>query len=411
MDPTAANAPENAAHANDSARVLMFCNQFRPIVGGAERQAERLARALLARNAHVVVLTPQLDAAWPTREVIDGLEVRRFPLPDLPRRFGIRGLGPANLLLQRACTRRALREQLPEFDVVHAHLASNLVTDIIAPAHALGKPVVCKVACGGERFDFDKIRGTSIFGGLLVRQLVAGIDCWIAISSEVRADLVAAGVSDSRIVSIPNGVDLAEHPARKVEAPVRRFLYLGRSSKCDLASLIDAFDRLLAKEPECDLRIVGAGAGEAVPPQLSRHPRAAARIRWDEYAPAAEALAWADALVLPTRAEGLSNSLLEAMARGLPCVVSHIAPNREVVDGGRCGLLAPLGDPEAWAAELLRLAGDQGLAARLGSAARARIEQRYAIGRVAEQCLELYARMRSGEPPGQASVPAPAGGR
>ena len=75
-------------------------------------------------------------------------------------------------------------------------------------------------------------------------------------------------------------------------------------------------------------------------------------------------------------------------------MASDIPPNRDVVDGGRCGLLAPLGEPAAWAAELLRLAGDRELAARLGSAARARVEERYAIGRVADQCLDLYARMR-----------------
>ena len=99
--------------------------------------------------------------------------------------------------------------------------------------------------------------------------------------------------------------------------------------------------------------------------------------------------------MLPTRAEGLSNSLLEAMARGLPCVASDIPPNRDVLDQGSCGLLAPLDAPAAWAAELLRLAGDRELAARLGSAARARVEERYAIGRVADQCLDLYERHRA----------------
>ena len=395
MDSTAANGPENASQSVPSPRVLMFCNQFRPIVGGAERQAERLSRALLERGAHVVVLTPQLDPAWPEREVFDGLEVRRFPLPDLPKRFGIRGLGPANLVLQRVWTRRALRQHVGEFDLVHAHLASNLVADIIAPAHAAGKPVLCKVACGGERFDFDKIRGTSLFGGFLVQQLKAGIDCWIAISSEVRADLLAAGVPDTRIASIPNGVEPVEPLTRNVEAPVRRFLYLGRSSKCDLASLIAAFDRLLEHRPDCELRIVGAGAGAAVPPRVADHARAASRTRWDEHLPADEAFEWADALVLPTRAEGISNSLLEAMARGIPAIVSDIPPNREVVEDGLCGLLAPLGDPDGWSRELLRLADEPDLATRLSAAGIARIEQRYAIGRVAEQCLALYARIRS----------------
>jgi glycosyltransferase involved in cell wall biosynthesis len=82
-----------------------------------------------------------------------------------------------------------------------------------------------------------------------------------------------------------------------------------------------------------------------------------------------------------------------------------------VLDHGSCGLLAPLDAPAAWAAELLRLAGDRGLAARLGAAARARVEERYAIERVADQCLDLYARMRRerGQNPSTgASVPVEA---
>jgi glycosyltransferase involved in cell wall biosynthesis len=79
----------------------------------------------------------------------------------------------------------------------------------------------------------------------------------------------------------------------------------------------------------------------------------------------------ADLFVFPSIYEGLGNALLEAMAAGKPCVVSRIPPLREVTGDGTVALLAEPRSAADLAANLLRLATDPGLAARLGTAARA----------------------------------------
>ncbi|HEX7955831.1 MAG TPA: glycosyltransferase, partial [Pyrinomonadaceae bacterium] len=80
--------------------------------------------------------------------------------------------------------------------------------------------------------------------------------------------------------------------------------------------------------------------------------------------------------VLPSRVEGMSNALLEAMSHGLAPVVSDGAPGlTELVEDGVTGLVVPVDDPTALAEALGRLADDEGLRRRLGRAARARVEE------------------------------------
>jgi glycosyltransferase involved in cell wall biosynthesis len=100
--------------------------------------------------------------------------------------------------------------------------------------------------------------------------------------------------------------------------------------------------------------------------------------------------AWADAFVLPSRHEGLSNALLEAMAHGLPCIANDIPPNREALADGESGILVPVGNRRALADALASLVRDPGLARHLSAKARERVEQVYSIEVVAQKVMDLY---------------------
>jgi glycosyltransferase involved in cell wall biosynthesis len=94
--------------------------------------------------------------------------------------------------------------------------------------------------------------------------------------------------------------------------------------------------------------------------------------------------------LLPSRIEGFSQSLLEAMALGKPVIASAAGGNPELVTHEADGLLvAPL-DPRAWAAAIERLLGDAALAARLGTAARATAREKFSLDRTVERTLALY---------------------
>lgn len=385
----------------------MFCSQFHPLVGGAERQAELLARGLGRVGCRVEVLTPRIDPAWPEYEVLDGLPVRRFALTDLARRFpGWRGLGIPNLLVERAQVRRAVRAHLAEFDLLHAHVASPLVVFAMDAAHGMGRPVLCKIAGGGIGFDFEFLRGVSVLGTWLERAAVRRMDCWVAISKQVRENLLRAGVQEDRIVSISNGIDTEVWGPARVRERVRRFLCLGQMGKFDIETLLAAFDQLAVDHPDVELRLVGRGDAGMLQARLATHPRARERTRIAGVSPAGPEFAWADALVHPSFVEGLSNTLLEAMTCGTPCVASDILPNRELLAGGEAGLLAPLGDVEALANALRRIVDEPGLARRLAITARRRIDESYSLRSVAARYLALYDRLRSATSDGVAPQPS-----
>jgi glycosyltransferase involved in cell wall biosynthesis len=97
-----------------------------------------------------------------------------------------------------------------------------------------------------------------------------------------------------------------------------------------------------------------------------------------------------DAALLPSRMEGFSQSLLEAMALGKPVIASAAGGNPELVTDGADGLLVPPLDPAAWAAALERVLLDPALATGLGEAARRTARERFSLERTVSRTLELY---------------------
>jgi len=104
-------------------------------------------------------------------------------------------------------------------------------------------------------------------------------------------------------------------------------------------------------------------------------------------------LKWADCFVLPSRREGLSNALLEAMSFGLPCIANDIPPNREVLDDGSGGVLVPVGDEDELYDAMWSMVTDIEHATAMGQAALRRVESRFAIDSVADRYIDLYGQL------------------
>jgi glycosyltransferase involved in cell wall biosynthesis len=104
----------------------------------------------------------------------------------------------------------------------------------------------------------------------------------------------------------------------------------------------------------------------------------------------AEYLQAADLFVLPSRAEGLSNALLEAMAVGLPIVATAVGGTSDAISHGGNGLLILPEDQVALSEAIISLLQDSALRERLGYAARCTVETEYTISSVAARYLELY---------------------
>jgi len=372
----------------------MFCPQFRPVVGGAERLAEKLAVALAKAGCRVTILTPRLDPDSPDMEEANDVTIERFPLTDLARRYPVPGVAVLNIpyILWRVA--RAVRPRLKGADVLHCHIGSLQSAGAALAGHIAGVPLLCTAATAAHRSDLGEIEKSCGSGRLMARLVRALISTWVAQTAAVEEALIRAGVEPRKIVRIPNGVELPDELNTGGRADrVRRFLYLGRlstKSQRDVPTLVRAFDRLATTHPDMELAIVGGGDLFEETRRLAQTCAARDRIHLPGLDRPEKWLAWADCFVLPSRREGLSNALLEAMAAGLPCIANDIPPNREALANGEAGILVPVEDLDALGKAMRDMAEKTDVAKYHSRMASERVKQCYSIQAVAASYLALY---------------------
>ena len=198
---------------------------------------------------------------------------------------------------------------------------------------------------------------------------------------------------------IPNGDLVASHvdgrgPADSV-ASVRsseptRLASVGRVTEAKGADLLlEAFGRLAPVHPRTTLTYYGDGP--LIPTLRDRAARlgVAERVRFAGYCDDREAMyADIDVYVQPSRRESMSNSVVEAMARGIPCVVADAGGLPETVDYGRSGVIFPSGRPERCAEAIDRVLSDPGEWRRLAESARRRAAEAFDRDRVRRMTVE-----------------------
>ncbi|MQM33603.1 MAG: sugar transferase, partial [Candidatus Accumulibacter phosphatis] len=109
----------------------------------------------------------------------------------------------------------------------------------------------------------------------------------------------------------------------------------------------------------------------------------------------AEILRGLDCFVLPSLAEGISNTILEAMASGLPVIATDVGGNAELIEAGRSGELVAVSDPQAMAEQIARYAQDAPQARAAGVAGRARVENEFSLQAMSRSYQNLYDRLLS----------------
>lgn len=378
-------------------KCCMVIAQFRPAIGGAERQAEKLAIEMGHLGLESLLLTPRIDPASPRREISEYCQIVRFPLFDISKNRWIPLVGALNWIcvLGQACIH--VRMRLTGIALVHCHIGSVITLGAAIAAWSKGIPSICKVGVAGRKSDIGELQRTGLAGRATAALLPAIVTHWVATSNHVRAELLEAGIDPARISIIPNGVEvpLEGKESRDTIEPFK-VLYLGRLSSNagrDLETVIYAVRDVAEKGRLIEFAVVGDGDSRFALEELANALCLSSIITFKGVGESSVWLEWADCFVLPSRWEGLSNSLLEAMSFGLPCIANDIPSNREALNGGRAGILVPVGDVSALTTALMSLLESVELRQRLGLYARARIRECYSIQEVAERYLTLYKRL------------------
>ena len=360
--------------------------------GGMERQALRLAKGLAERGARVTIVTtffPEglgLPLPPAVRERRDGFEIIRVP--------GFRWWsGEAVMALIDLVLARVLLSRRRRIEVVYA-------VQFQAGAHAgrvagvRGLPTVVKFACGGAYGDMTQLALQPA-----LREPLGSIDRYACLSQQVRREVESQGFDPARCIFVRNGVDLtvfSPEGARADLGPGRWIVFIGRhDSQKRIDTLLRAFARLAARVPDARLASAGKGPEEPRLRALARELGIEGRVRFlGERRDVPDLLRAASVFVLPSAAEGLPNALLEALAVGVPSVVTDIPGTDEVVQRDREALMVPVGDEAALASALERLLTDRALAEQLARAGRELVLREFDMERVVEGHVELFERLR-----------------
>lgn len=299
---------------------------------------------------------------------------------------------------------RALRRLKP--DIVHTRNLSALEGQAVAALAG----VAARVHGEHGRDVFD-LHGANRKYNFLRRGLRPLVGHYIAVSRDLEGWLrQTVGVRADRVSQIYNGVDSGRFhprsgarpaigPAGFTEGAEVVIGSIGRMAAVkDFPTLVRAFLRLLDSEPEARarLRLVIVGDGEAREECLELLKQGgAADLAWlpGERADTAELLRGMDVFVLPSLGEGVSNTILEAMASGLPMVATDVGGNPELVCEGATGTLVPPADPERMAEALRGYLADPERRQLYGRAARAEIERRFSMEAMVNGYLQVYDRV------------------
>lgn len=388
----------------------MVIRLFDPWLGGTQKQAHRLARALLDEGVDVQLATGWWFRGTRQRETIDGIPV--FRNHTLWEGFGIRGARTFGGYVYILTLLWHLWRRRRTYDVIHVHGLSYHTFAAAIASRWLHKPMVTKLANSGAASDILKMRGgqhLALTRFMLPTALRNGR--FVALNRAVERELLDAGVQRERITTIPNGIGLQVAPGAfdaRLHRPARA-LFVGRlHHQKGVDVLLRAARRLRELDPQLAVayRIVGDGPLRDELSSLTRELGLTKEVEfWGERGDVPGFLRDTDVFVLPSRAEGISNALLEAMSLGLPVIASAVPGNEDVVEHEREGLLFPVDDPESLATAIRRVLRDADLRERLGRHARRAVESRYPIERVADRYRALYRELMDGPTPGREPDP------
>lgn len=379
-------------------RVAMLIQAYHPHVGGAERQLKALTPRLQRQGVDVSILTRRFPGMKPF-ERIEDVPVYRLPVP------GPKALASLSFTLNALWLLRRLQP-----DLIHAHELLSPTTTALAAKRAYNLPVVAKVLRGGVLGDVAKLKSRKS-GQRRIDLMKQNVDAFITISREIDQELEDLGVDVAKRVFIPNGVDIQRfQPALAAEKPSLRSrlgisgepvaVFAGRfvpEKRIDF--LVDSWPAVRECHPGAELVLLGDG-----PEMDGLKARAGQGVTFagqvDDVRPYLQA---ADLFVLPSSTEGLSNSLLEGMAMGLPCLATRVGGASDLIEHGTNGWLVPPEDRLALESGLIHLFALDEARQRMGEEARKKVLNEYALDRVADRLCGLYAGLTSVQLPAKAA--------
>jgi sugar transferase (PEP-CTERM/EpsH1 system associated) len=390
-----ANTGVRLASEHPAPLIMHIVYQFS--VGGLENGLVNLVNRLPANLArHCILSLTTVDPLFAKRVAAPGVEFVQLRKP------------PGQTARILPAVYRELRRRRPA--LVHTRNLTALECQLAAALAGVPARVH-----GEHGWDMNDLHGANRRYALLRRLLAPLVHHQVALSARTHDYLrQTVGVHPERLSTVCNGVDVSRFKPQADDAPLAlaagapagwhrddAFVVgtVGRLACVKNQRLLcDAFLRLRARDPvfrdRGRLLVVGEGP-DSQSLRAMVEGAGAGTAAWfaGEHADVPRWLRAMDLFCLPSLAEGISNSILEAMACGRPVVATDVGGNRELVDDGVTGMLLSSIEPAALAGAIERYFDDPLLGIRHGSAGRSRTVSRFSLETMVGVYADLYARL------------------
>ena len=355
-------------------------------IGGTERQVANLALGIDASRFDL-----HLACMRNKGELLEALKPLRIPRPV----FQIGSLYAPKTLWQALRLTHYIRRHA--IQIVHSYgFYPNVFT---VPAARIGGASIV-VASIRDRGD-----GLTPTQSRIQKWVCRLADCVLVNAESIRERLIEQGYRPDNIAVIRNGIVLSKFGRREKGAALRQelgvpawaplvFVFSRLNGMKGVEFFLEAAALVAPKFPEVRFLIVGDGANRQ---ELEAHAECLGlgrRVIFTGFrTDVPDLLPEAAISVLPSLSEGLSNSLLESMASGVPVIAARVGGNPEIVEHDVSGLLVPPRDSAALAAAIGSLLADPPLAARFGEAGRQRVAEVFSMERSVGEVERLYERL------------------
>lgn len=375
------------ANEEEILRIAYICLNFPPAIGGIASQLSEVAKELANRGHEMHILTPGIEGA-PAFEELGNLFIHRIPMAP-------GAISKSIYILKAIICFNKIRP-----DLVHAH-------DIFLPTttSAIYKlfsktPVVLTIHTSSSGLGLGDVAvlKQSRFGPFRQNWLSWNIDYFIVISRIIEKDIKTMDIPASKLVPIPNGIDMERFiPASPDERSTLRqqlglpegmiVIYTGRlHTDKRVDKLVKIWAGIREEHPDASLILVGAGPDE----EALRRSAGPGVIFTGSTQNVAPYLRSADLFVLPSISEGFSLSVLEALACGLPVVATPVGAIPELIQHGQNGWIVEVDNLQDLGNSIRKLMDDPDLRTCLGHAGRQSVEKKYSLSTIASELIDLY---------------------
>lgn len=380
-------APQAVSQAMKDLRILFVIDSRFPGLGGAEHQAVKLAQALKARGVAVEYIAPRvLEEGGHEGAELDGIPLTYIDYPH------IKLVGSVVLMFKFA---RYLLKNREQFDCMHVHVTRLLAATagVVRPYSKI--PIITKIS-GFFEFEGGVLDQRKRYYPLnaVLRLALRNIDYVQTISEQTREKLLSSGFREDQIALIPNGIDTSQPPSPMPESDVFTIGYCGRLREVKgVHVLLDAFAQTKKERSSAPIKLKLAGSGIAEDDLKAQAKSLGIDDDVDFIGTIEDTTSFYNSLdlyVQPSYAEGLPNSVIEAMHAGRAVLATDIGGNHDLIEDNVSGRLFPAGDHEMLSQLILDCYDDQADNVRMGKNGRGVIEGNYGMDTVIDKLVEVY---------------------